>query len=128
MSTHTLNTDFYEKALLAEAEKCRGVVRTARHDIWGTSTPETANRSARTAEREIAAERVEHCYQMLRQIEAALFRLKRGRYGLCLKCGEPIEQKRLDALPWSLSCIRCQERVDMDDRAQDRWKDIGHAA
>ena len=129
MSTHALNMDFYEKALLAKAGECRGVVLTARQDIWGTSTRKATDPTLLAAEREIAAGRVERCYEMLRQIEAALFRLKRGRHGLCLKCEEPIEQNRLDALPWALFCTGCQDRIDsFHNRAQARQKDIRQAA
>lgn len=113
MSTDALNMDFYKRALLAKAEECRSVVLNARHDIWGAPRSEVADQSSLVAEREIAAERVERCYGMLRRIEAALFRLKRGRYGLCLNCEEPIGPKRLDALPWALFCIGCQERIDL---------------
>lgn len=101
MSTHALNMDIYEEALLAKAEECRGVVLTARQDIWGTSTREAADRTLLAAEREIAAEKVERCYEMLRQIEAALFRLKRGRYGLCLKWSQ------LSRSGWTLCLERC---------------------
>jgi DnaK suppressor protein len=35
----------------------------------------------------------------IRQIEAALKRISEGRYGTCAKCGEPIDPRRLKALP-----------------------------
>lgn len=114
MSSDLLNIDFYEKALLAKADECRSVVLNARSDTWSES--EAADQSLGMAEREIAAERVERCDRILRQIEAALLRLKHGRYGLCLKCEETIEQKRLYALPWALFCIDCQERIDSGER------------
>lgn len=49
---------------------------------------------------------------LLRRVELALSPLARGRYGLCLKCDEPIEKERLDTVPWALFCTGCQRNVD----------------
>jgi RNA polymerase-binding protein DksA len=41
------------------------------------------------------------------QIEAALTRISEGKYGTCAKCGEPIDPRRLKALPTAAMCISC---------------------
>jgi RNA polymerase-binding transcription factor DksA len=41
------------------------------------------------------------------QIDAALARLEQGRYGLCERCGKPIEAGRLAAVPQSTTCRQC---------------------
>jgi DnaK suppressor protein len=43
----------------------------------------------------------------IRQIEAALKRISKGTYGTCAKCGEPIDPRRLKALPTAATCIPC---------------------
>jgi DnaK suppressor protein len=43
----------------------------------------------------------------MRQIEAALKRISEGTYGTCVKCGEPIEPRRLKALLTAATCISC---------------------
>ena len=40
----------------------------------------------------------------IRAIKAALQRIEAGTYGACLRCGEPIEQARLDLLPFTPFC------------------------
>ncbi|GAB5505139.1 MAG: hypothetical protein Rhirs2KO_03020 [Rhizobiaceae bacterium] len=40
-------------------------------------------------------------------IRAALARIKAGTYGDCSKCGEPIEEERLDVLPHTPLCSEC---------------------
>ncbi|HUO54566.1 MAG TPA: TraR/DksA C4-type zinc finger protein [Rhodoblastus sp.] len=45
--------------------------------------------------------------QEIRQIRAALDRIAQGSYGICAKCGEPIDPKRLKALPTATRCIAC---------------------
>ena len=43
----------------------------------------------------------------LRQIEAALERIERGEYGICVHCGEPIPEKRLEIIPHAARCASC---------------------
>jgi DnaK suppressor protein len=50
--------------------------------------------------------------QQLEQVDAALQRLDEGTYGKCTKCGERIDTPRLNALPYALLCIKCQERQE----------------
>jgi RNA polymerase-binding transcription factor len=42
-------------------------------------------------------------------IDAALARIKNGDYGICAKCGEEIPEKRLEALPYVTTCVKCAE-------------------
>lgn len=41
------------------------------------------------------------------QIDAALDRIRQGSWGTCVKCGEPIEPKRLELLPETPLCVSC---------------------
>jgi DnaK suppressor protein len=43
----------------------------------------------------------------IRQIEAALKRIAMGTYGTCVKCGDPIDPRRLKALATAATCISC---------------------
>jgi len=43
----------------------------------------------------------------LRRIEAALARLADGSYGDCAKCGNPIAEERLKAVPEAPLCADC---------------------
>ena len=42
-------------------------------------------------------------------VRAALRREQEGEFGLCVECGEPVEKKRLEAVPWARHCVGCQE-------------------
>lgn len=50
-------------------------------------------------------------YRQLKQVEEALARLRSGEFGICLSCERPIPSKRLEAVPWTRFCVRCQERI-----------------
>lgn len=49
----------------------------------------------------------------LREVEAALQRIRDGDYGACSDCGSDIGHDRLSAYPSAGRCIRCQERHEM---------------
>ena len=51
----------------------------------------------------------EEAQQTIYQIDAALGRIKDGKYGICAVCGEKISDKRLTALPYITTCINCAE-------------------
>jgi DnaK suppressor protein len=48
----------------------------------------------------------------LREIEAATARIAEGTYGQCDDCEEDIPLKRLNAIPWAVYCVKCQDRRD----------------
>ncbi len=45
---------------------------------------------------------------VLQMIQEALGRIEDKSYGICIHCEEPIQPKRLDAVPWAQYCLRCQ--------------------
>jgi DnaK suppressor protein len=52
---------------------------------------------------------------MRRSIELALRRITDRSFGVCVHCGEEVKRRRLDAVPWTPFCIRCQEAADRGD-------------
>jgi DnaK suppressor protein len=63
-------------------------------------------------ERELAIRNLDRESNLLRNVRLALARMADGSYGTCLHCEEEIKPKRLDAVPWTPYCIRCQEASD----------------
>lgn len=61
-----------------------------------------------TANDEISSQIVEIESRELGQIEHALVRIAEGVYGRCEFCGGKIAEVRLNALPYTNSCIDCQ--------------------
>ena len=45
-------------------------------------------------------------------VDRALLAIKDGTFGTCDECGEDIEEKRLNAIPWATYCLPCQELSD----------------
>lgn len=75
------------------------------------------------------AGKMERSLRLLRQVEYALWRLERGRYGECLKCEGRVEPEVLDASPWALFCGNCQGTVDiLQAEVRARRSAVGKAA
>ncbi|MFP3980386.1 MAG: TraR/DksA family transcriptional regulator [Desulfobacterales bacterium] len=55
---------------------------------------------------------VERKARELENIEAALTRIDRGKYGQCVDCGQWIRPARLEVMPDSIRCRRCQEQYE----------------
>ena len=49
----------------------------------------------------------------LRAIEEALLRIDEGTYETCEDCGEKISVGRLNAVPFALRCVECQEMQEI---------------
>jgi DnaK suppressor protein len=45
---------------------------------------------------------------ILQTINEALERIEDKSYGVCVHCEEPIQPKRLEAVPWAIYCLKCQ--------------------
>jgi DnaK suppressor protein len=54
--------------------------------------------------------------ELLRDVEAALRKIEDGSFGSCERCGEPIAERRLDALPFARYCIDCQRVIEQEER------------
>lgn len=54
--------------------------------------------------------------RLLREVVAALGKIDDGSFGSCERCGEPIADKRLDALPFARYCITCQRLIEEEER------------
>jgi DnaK suppressor protein len=53
--------------------------------------------------------------RLLRMVELALQRIEEGDFGQCVCCGNVIESKRLQAVPWASHCLACQERLEQQE-------------
>jgi DnaK suppressor protein len=83
-----------------------------RADIAIEKTPDALDEVQLAGERELAIRNLDRESSLLRSVRGALARIEDGSYGVCLHCEEEIKPKRLDAVPWTKYCIRCQEAAD----------------
>lgn len=68
----------------------------------------------------------ERLRQRLQLIEDALVAIENGYYGLCEECEEPINEKRLQLMPFARFCVRCQSELERQAKMRgDTFSDIG---
>lgn len=103
-----------EKRLLEKRkELLSGVrMRSASRFETGSGTLDLADQAANAYTKEFLLSLGDAERRSLRQVDAALDKIRLGTYGKCEKCGEEIAIKRLEALPFAEYCIACQEEEE----------------
>ena len=77
------------------------------------ATQDPADMAANAYTKELLMSMSTNDRQLLESINAALDRIEDGGYGKCIHCGDPIQEKRLEAVPWARHCLRC---ADLNER------------
>jgi DnaK suppressor protein len=102
----------YRDRLLERRESLFSQVREAElssreRDLEATQDP--ADMAANAYTKELLISMSDNDRKLLVLIDEALERVESGDYGECVNCGEPITEKRLNAVPWARYCLRCQD-------------------
>lgn len=114
----------YQKILLALKEKISGDIRTITaenssstgddsHDISGHAQ-HMADVATDMYDRELNLSLASNDREILKKIDNALFRVKEGSYGNCVSCKKPIPSARLEAIPYTETCLKCQEMLEQN--------------
>jgi DnaK suppressor protein len=75
-------------------------------------TGDTADQAFESSGEEVTSQLAQLESRELMQIERSLQRLNQGTYGSCEICQRKIPVARLDALPFSTTCIQCQREME----------------
>ena len=76
--------------------------------LGAEATQDNADRCVISVSKEPLFEKSSQRRTVLRLIERALKRIADGSFGKCVGCGDQIQDQRLQALPWTQLCLRCQ--------------------
>jgi DnaK suppressor protein len=93
------------------------------------ATGDSADAAFDAGSEEIASQLAELEARELSQIERALARMKQGIYGICEGCQSKIPVARLNALPYSTTCISCQREMEIygtwpSSRSGENWDKV----
>jgi RNA polymerase-binding transcription factor len=102
------------KTLVARAAALRKVLASELDDLRlkSSETGDSADAAFDAGSEEIASHLAELEARELSQIERALTRMKQGTYGACEVCQTKIPVARLNTLPYSTTCVRCQREME----------------
>ena len=81
-------------------------------DAGEDGAKESADLSLRDLIQELALQLGERESQMVADIDQALLRIDEGSYGQCARCGKPIDERRLEALPTARYDAACQAAIE----------------
>ncbi|MBI2804872.1 MAG: TraR/DksA C4-type zinc finger protein [Planctomycetes bacterium] len=73
---------------------------------------DSADQAFESCGEEVSSQLAELESRELMKIDRALAMLKQGTYGLCEGCQKKIPVARLNALPFSTTCIQCQREME----------------
>ena len=77
-----------------------------------TAAADIADRAASSYNKEFLFSQSNNDRQLLLMVDGALARIREGSFGECVHCGNEINAKRLEAVPWTRHCIECQEKLE----------------
>jgi len=107
--------EHYKKLLLAELRRHARQVndeQAAVIDAADDGAKESADVAMRDVIQELALKLGEQESQMVADIDQALLRIEEGSYGICIRCGRPIDERRLQALPTARYDAACQATIE----------------
>jgi DnaK suppressor protein len=112
----------YRDRLLGRREGLVGQVMEAEQysrERDSEATQDPADMAANAYTKELLFSMSNNDRRFLELIDEALVRIEAGEYGECVHCGEPVQDKRLEAVPWARHCLRCQDLQERGLLVQD---------
>jgi DnaK suppressor protein len=107
--------EHYKKLLLAELRRHAqniGEDQAAAIDAVSDEAKDNGDLSMRAVIQELALKMGDHESQMVADIDQALLRMKEGSYGICIRCGKTIDERRLEAIPTARYDAACQAVIE----------------
>jgi DnaK suppressor protein len=105
---------FREKLLLKKQEILETFTKNKSYGMEADGEPsqDIADKAANSYTKEFLFSLSNSERQLLQQVDDALSRIAERRYGVCASCEEPMNLKRLQAVPWATLCLSCQEKQE----------------
>jgi DnaK suppressor protein len=116
-------TEQFRRLLLTELRRHARLVgddQAAAIDAADDGAKESADLSLRDVIEELALKLGERESQMVADIDQALMRLDEGSYGLCVRCGQGIDERRLEAVPTARYDAICQAAIEQTNDRNER--------
>lgn len=106
--TRTELSDIASSLNEVKIEMAKNVEDKRSFDILEPEVGDSIDQATQSLDKEILFELSDNERRILRDIDAALRKLEKGTYGYCEHCKQPIQKRRLKALPSARYCMVCQ--------------------
>jgi DnaK suppressor protein len=107
--------EYYKKKLTTRREELvKAILRTEQEgrEADEDTTVDLADKAANSYTKEFLFGQTHTDRRMLAQVDEALVRINKGNFGNCLHCEQELQQKRLEAVPWTKHCLACQTKEE----------------
>ncbi len=113
--------DFFKKLLLRIKAQIQGDIRSMADESDGDQADKgdvsghamhMADVATDMYDREFNLSLASNDREILQKVNAALARIEKKTYGICLKSGKRIPETRLKAIPYAEYCLEVQEEMD----------------
>ncbi len=111
METSRSKSEAFQEILERKQAELARALRN-RDDIIIEKSADQMDEIQYATERDLAIRNVDRDSSVLREVGAALRRIRDDSFGICIQCDEAISPKRLAAVPCAHRCIQCQEAAD----------------
>jgi DnaK suppressor protein len=114
--------DHFRTILLDQLRKHTEHVRAdtaAAQELNDDGVKDSVDMSLMDHNKELAFRLGERESKMVADIDQALLRIEEGTYGECARCGKPIDERRLEALPTARYDAACQTAIEAEDGEDD---------
>lgn len=81
-------------------------------EVANDDAKESSDLALRDVIQELALKLGDRESQMVADIDQALMRMGEGSYGICIRCNQPIDERRLEAMPTARYDAACQAVVE----------------
>ncbi len=98
----TASLEQEREATLAEIQRLQDFVVVALDEASDEADPDVA-------EREKTLALIQNLERKIEEIDYALATARKGNYGICEECGQPIDPERLALLPETTLCVKCKQ-------------------
>ena len=107
-----VNLKGLKEKLLAERELLIEKLKGNDLSVDDSETPDPVDLAVRNYSKNVMLAVSENESRQLTLIDEALLRLEDDEYGPCQNCENPINPKRLAAIPWARYCLDCQQLLE----------------
>jgi RNA polymerase-binding protein DksA len=97
-----------EKLLEQERERIQLRLTYLYATLRSTIDPDIEDGASELEEQEHTSVLIKESERRLKSIDLALEKARQGTYGICERCGTPIDPSRLEAMPETTLCLSCK--------------------
>jgi DnaK suppressor protein len=113
-----------EELLEQERKRIRSKLAHLYETLRSTIDPDIEDAASELEEQEHARALVRELEGQLSSLDLALKKVEQGTYGICERCGQPIDPARLEAVPETTLCLSCKQITEGHGRSRTSSRSI----